>query len=291
MSMAAIKAGAIGIGLLLVLSLIGGVMAYEQVEEGHEGVEKSWGAVTGNTLDPGAHLKVPIMQSVQSVEIRPRTYTMTNKEGEGQKSSADAISVKTVNGTSVGVDVTVRYRIDQSEADTFVQDWNNENQMEARLIRPTIRSDLRDEASDIQTTGSTGIYTRGAREELAQTARESLAEEFSDEPIVLEEVQIRNINLPNSIDKTLEEKESAKQQVEVEQQKIQQDRAKKQQRIVQAQAEAEEIEIKGEALRENRIVLEQQKIQALENGEAIYVPVQSDGEGGITLTRQTDDAE
>ena len=284
---AKLKAGAIGIGLLLVISLIGGVLAYEQVPEGHEGVEKQWGAVSGDTLDPGAHFKIPIMETVQPVEIRPRTYTMTNTKGEGEKTSADAISVKTVNGTSVDVDVTVRYRIDEDKADTFVEVWNDERQMEQRLIRPTIRSDLRDEASDIPTTGNNGIYTRDAREELATTARDSLANRFSDEPIVLEEVQIRNIDLPNSIDKTLEEKESAKQQVEVEQQKVQQEKAKKQQRIIQAEAEAEEIEIQGEALRDNPIVLEQQKIEALENGEAIYVPVQSDGEGGITLTRET----
>ena len=285
MSNAKAKAIAVGFGLLLVFSLICGVLAYKQVEEGHAGVEKNWGAVNGNVLDSGAHFKAPIMTTVQSVETRPRTYTMSQTEGEGAKSQADAITVKTVNGTSVKVDVTVRYRIKEESADTFVEDWNNERQMEQRLIRPTIRSDLRDEASDIQTTGTEGIYTRDARENLAQTARDSLAERFSDEPIVLEEVQIRNIDLPTSIDETLEEKESAKQQVEVEQQKVQQERAKAEQEIVRAEADAKAIEIRGEALEDNRVVLDREYINALKEGETIYVP--SDG-GDIALTKEVD---
>lgn len=281
--------------VMIIAAMVGGVLAYRQVPEGHAGVEKDWGAVNGNIADSGAHWKVPVMTSIQNVETRPRTYTMTNNQGEGAMNDADAITVKTINGTSVDIDVTVRYRINSSEADQFVSDWNNENQMEQRLIRPTIRSDLRDEASDIQTTGSDGIYTRDAREELAATARESLAQRFEDEPIVLEEVQIRNIDLPDSIDQTLSEKEQAKQQVEVEQQKIQQEEARKEQRIVQAEADAEEVRIsaqadanatriRGEALDKHPIVLRQQYISALEQGETVYVGA----EDSIALTREVE---
>lgn len=252
-----------GVGVLALVLLIGAVLAYHQVPEGHEGVTKSWGSVTGETLGPGAHFKVPVMQDVQDVEIRPRTYTMSASQGEGAKDDADAISVLSVNGTSVNVDITVRYRINKSEADTFVEVWKNEGQMEQRLIRPTIRSDLRDEASNIQTSD---IYTQQGRTSLTATARASLQEEFSDEPIVLEEVQIRNIDLPQSIDQRLDEKEEAKQQVQIEQEKIKQERARAEQKRVQAQAEADVIEIRGNALDENRVVLEARMIEAYDDG-------------------------
>jgi regulator of protease activity HflC (stomatin/prohibitin superfamily) len=257
------KAVLTAVALILVISAIGGVLSYEQVPEGHQGVTTEWGAVTGETLDSGAHWKIPIMQNVQPVEIRPRTYTMSQTEGEGQRSQADAIAVKTVNGTTVQVDVTVRYRINASQADTFVEDWNNEDQMESRLIRPTIRSDLRDEASDIQTSD---IYTREGREALTETAQESLNEEFSDEPIVLEEVQVRNIDLPDSIDQTLDEKEQAKQQVEVERERIEQEEARAEQRRVEAQGEADVIDIRGNALENNTVVLQARMIEAYDEG-------------------------
>lgn len=273
------KAAAVGVSLLMIISLVGIAMAYHQVPEGHEGVEKTWGAVNGNTLESGANLIVPVMQSVQNVETRPRTYTMSQTQGEGAKSQADAIAVKTVNGTTVKVDVTVRYRVNEEEADNFVQDWNNVGQMEQRLIRPTIRSDLRNEASNIQTSE---IYTQEGREALTTTAQESLTEEFDGEPLVLEEVQVRNIDLPDEIDSTLDEKEQAKQQVQVEQEKVKQAEQRKKQRIVQAEADAEAIRIQGEALKNNKVVLEERYIQALKEGETIYV-----GESGVALTKET----
>jgi regulator of protease activity HflC (stomatin/prohibitin superfamily) len=207
---------------------------------------------------------------------------MSATEGEGDKSRADAITVKTVNGSSVDVDVTIRYRINPSQADTFVEDWNREQQMEERLIRPTIRTVLRDEASSLQTTGSDAIYTQTGRAALEEAALGALREEFEDEPITLEAVQIRNIDLPDQIDQTLDQKEQAKQQVEVEKEKVRQEQARAEQKIVQAEADAEAIEIRGEALRENQVVLQQRYIEALKQGETIYVPTES---GGLTLTR------
>jgi len=296
---AKLKAGAIGVTLFLVFAALLGFAAYEQVSEGHTGVEKNWGAVNGNTLDSGANWIIPIQQGVQEVEIRPRTYTMSNSQGEGEKASrADAITVKTVNGTSVKVDVTVRYRIKSNQADEFVSEWNNERQMEQRLIRPTIRTVLRDEASSLQTTGNGAIYTQEGRDALQETGLEALESDVEDQPIVIEAVQIRNIDLPDSIDQTLDEKESAKQQVEVEKQKAKQAEAEKQRRIVQAEAEAEEVRIaaradaeatriRGEALDEHPIVLEQQYIEALENGETVYVGA----DNGLALTKDVDENE
>ena len=276
------KALAVGVVLLLVVGLLAGLLAYRQVPEGTAGVEKKWGAVTGTTLDPGAHWKVPVMTTVQAVEIRPRTYTMSATEGEGERTRSDAITVKTINGSSVDVDVTVRYRINPSEADTFVEDWRQEGQMEQRLIRPTIRTVLRDEASGLQTTGTDAIYTQAGRDSLETAALSALRDEFEDEPITLEAVQIRNIDLPDQIDQTLDEKEQAKQQVEVELQRVRQEEARAEQKIVQARADAEAITIRGEALKQNEIVLQQRYIEALKEGETIYVPTES---GGITLTR------
>lgn len=113
------------LAVLLVFSLIGVGVAFHKVPEGHAGVEKSWGSVTGHIDQPGANWKMPVAESIQNVEVRPRTYTMSATEGEGAKNDADAITVKTVNGSTVGVDVTVRYRINDDEADEFVREWND----------------------------------------------------------------------------------------------------------------------------------------------------------------------
>jgi len=99
-----LQAGAVGVAMLLVFAILGGLLAYEQVPEGHVGVEKDWGAVNGDVLNPGANWIVPIMQGVQNVEVRDRTYTMSATRGEGERVGADAITVKTADGNSVEVD-------------------------------------------------------------------------------------------------------------------------------------------------------------------------------------------
>lgn len=291
------KLGAIGVGLaiIVVLGLVGGLLAYEQVPEGHVGVEKDWGAVNGNTLQSGANWILPIQQSVQNVEIRPRTYTMTNTQGEGAKKDSDAVTVKTINGSSVDVSITVRYSIKPDKADQFVSDWNNEKQMEKRLIRPTVKNNLQDEGSSLETTGSDAIYTSVGRERLRNTTENALRNEVKNQPITIERVQIRAIDLPDEIDSTLDEKEQAKQRVQVEEEKVKQEEAKKKQQIVRAEADAQEdiiaaqadanaTRIRGEALDEHPIVLQQQYITALENGETVYVG-QSDS---IALTREVE---
>lgn len=289
------KAIAVGVVLLLLFSMVGVALSYSQVEEGHEGVEKNWGAVNGNTLDSGANWVVPVMQSVQEVETRPRTYTMTDTAGEGDRTDADAVNVKTANGSSVKVSITVRYTINADEADVFVSDWNNERQMEGRLIRPTVKNNLQDEGSSLTTTGQGAIYTNEGREALRETTQGALEKEVSGQPITIERVQIRSIDLPDSIDKTLDEKESAKQRVEVKLEQVKQAEADKQKRIVEAQAEAEEVriaaqadanatKIRGEALEENPIVLRQQYIDALANGETVYVGA----DDNIALTKEVE---
>jgi regulator of protease activity HflC (stomatin/prohibitin superfamily) len=50
--------------------------------------------------------------------------------------------------------------------------------------------------------------------------------------VILEEVQIRNVDLPESIDEALNEKKEAKQLVQVEQEHIEQERARAEQKRV-----------------------------------------------------------
>lgn len=271
-----------GLAIIAVILVVGLFFAYQQVPEGYVGVEKNWGAVNGNVLDSGANWIIPFMQAVQDVETRPRTYTMSQTVDEGERRGPDAITVKTINGTSVQVDITVRYHVETQNADSFVEEWNNERQMERRLIRPTIRSVLRDEASSLETTGENSIYTREGRQSLQKTAKQALEREFEGQSIVLEAVQVRNIDLPSNIDQTLQEKEQAKQQVQVEREKIKQEEAKAQQNIVEAEGDAEAIEIRGEALSKNEIVLRQESIDAVREAETVYVPTDS----GLTLTRE-----
>lgn len=265
-------AGIAIVGLFVVVVLLGG---YHQVPEGHVGVQKSFGAVTGAELAPGAHIIVPIKDSVQDVEIRPRTYTMANQRGEGaEPQRADAVTVQTVNGTTADIDITVRYRVQRDNPSRFVSEWSTVGQVEQRLIRPSVRSRLRDEAAGIQTSE---IYTRDGRERLGMAAQEKLESVFDDEALVLEEVQVRDVDLPDSYDQALNEKEIAKQEVQQKEFEIQQAERERERREIQAEAEARVIEIRGQALRDNPIVLRQDYIRGISAADKVILATDDEG--------------
>lgn len=255
---------------IAILALVGTVMAMQTVPAGHVGVEKGWaGDTTGNELEPGTHFINPV-HSVQNVECRPRTYTMAHVKTEGEENRDDAVRVQSINGTTHNVDVTIRYSIDCSDGapTRFVDRWDNEEQMEQRLIRPDARSDLRDEASSIN---SLDIYKKQGRERLAHTAEQTIHSNFEDEDVNLQAVKVRDVSIPPEMQTALEQKEEAKIRIETKQNEIKVEKKEAERKRIEAEADADVIQIKGEALSENEIVLKQEYIDALRNGETIYV--------------------
>lgn len=281
-----LKAATVGVVLLLLFSAVGVALSYEQVNEGHVGVEKKWGSVTGEIHDPGPNWIVPIQDGVQHVEIRPRTYTMSASGGEGDRAERDdSIEVLTNDGVSVDVDVTVRYRVKADNANQFVKEYSTVTQAEERLIRPSVRSRLRTEGGDIDTSE---IYTKEGQQKLRQAAREVLINEFEGSGLTLETVQIRRIHLPDGYAQAVEDKEVAKQEVQQKEHEVESAKRDKQKQIIEAEADAEEQIIKAEAEAEsNRIVAESlsdevltnRYIESLDESDTVYVPV--DGQSGL----------
>ncbi|MFC6723937.1 SPFH domain-containing protein [Halobium palmae] len=274
------SAAAIGLVLILLVAAVGGVMAFEGVDEGNVKVIKNQGAVTGAVLEPGWHFITPVVQSTVSVPTRPQTYTMSQQSGEGEKSNRDdSVRVLTQDGLHVDVDVTVRYRVTPRDAPQFHEEYRDLPTAETRLIRPTVRSVLRTEGGNIDVTE---IYTGEGQTRLKLAVEGALKNETGGSGIVIESVQIRNVRLPTEYAKSIEQKKVKQQKIEEAEYEIQVAEKNKQRQVIEAEAEAEQIRIKGEALRENPEVLDLRYIEALrENENTIYVPAQ----GGVTLTR------
>jgi len=278
------SATAIGFVLLLLVSAVGGVMAFESVNEGNVKVVKNQGAVTGTILEPGWHFITPIVQGTVSIPTRPQTYTMSHQSGEGDNSNRDdSVRVLTQDGLHVDIDVTVRYRVTPRDAPRFHGEYRNLQTAETRLIRPTVRSVLRTEGGNIDVTD---IYTGEGQTRLKLAVEEALTTETEGSGVVIESVQVRNVRLPTEYAKSIEQKKVKQQKIEEAEYEIQVAEKNKKRQVIEAEAEAEQIRIKGEALRKNPEVLDLRYIEALrENDNTIYVPA----EGGVTLTRDVTD--
>ena len=272
------------IAALVVLAFLYGVYwvwSLQTVGEGEVGVVTERGHATGEIYEPGWHHHFPITHTTHTIDTRPQTIDM---EGE------NAIYVITHDGQDVWVDVTVRYRVDSTEAVTFFSEYKSHGQAKERLIYPTVRSDMRDEASDIT---ARDIITQEGRLALEGAVEAALTENAQGSGVVIEAVQIRGVDLNDEFSTQLEQVEI--EQVEQERKLIEAETTR-QAEIIEAEgaAEAEIIEAEGRAeametiddqLTDGILALEQ--IDAYDGGTVFVIP--ADGDTPVILDTGDDD--
>jgi len=54
----------IGIIAIIGIAIITILLSLDTVEAGSKGIMKTWGAVSGETLEPGLYFKIPLMQTI-----------------------------------------------------------------------------------------------------------------------------------------------------------------------------------------------------------------------------------
>jgi len=266
---------AIVIGFVLIASLIGLFFAWSPVDEGNVGVVTQWGDATGEVLQPGSNYIQPVRQSSNIIPVRPQTVDMIDN---------NEVFVITKDGQDVWVSTTVRYEVDKNEAVTFYSEYKNINQVEERLIIPTVTSNLRNEASDLTTRE---VITREGRLALEDAAEKSLKDNFEGSGLKLQAVQVREVRLNKEFANKLEA-------VEIE-------RTERERAIIEAETKAEEEKIVAEGKAEaNRVlsesldeyVLTEQYINSIgENDKVIIAGGGKDGQPIIIEpnTNATDD--
>jgi len=104
---------------------------------------------------------------------------------------------------------------------------------------------------------------------------------FEPESLVLEEVQIIRIRLPEEYQRAVNEKEIRKQEVQKKQYAIEESRKEAERKRIEAQGQADANRILASSLTDE--VLTSKKIKAIRNseGDVIYIPT---NEGGLIRT-------
>lgn len=271
--------------IVLLGAVIGGALAWEPVDAGHVKVVKTWGEPV-NTFSPGAHFIVPVMQSTIPMSTRAQAYTMSSQQGEGDRSTAnDAITVLTEDGLRVDIDLTVRYRLDPTKAIQVHNQYRDLPIVQSRLIRPSIRSVLRTEAGRLSVTE---IYTGEGQTKLKRAAEEELGNEWEEEGIILETVQVRNVNLPDQYEQAIEDKEVTNQRRQQKQNELEVEKLEAQRLKIEAEGQAEANQIIAESLRDNPELIQIRYIEALKQDDnTIYF---SSGPNDIMMTKNVENS-
>lgn len=187
----------LGLGITLFKSAI-------VIEPGHVGVQIFFGNVLGQTLQNGLHLINPFVD-VEQMDVKTQAYTMSGKEMEGLVRGDDAIETLSSDGLTLRLEVTVQYRLSAADAaivyKTIGKDYVD------KVVRPEIRSAIRDGAVNYVATDLYG----SRREEFVLKVRNRVDAAFKARGIALENVLLRDVELPQRVKEAINDKIAAEQ--------------------------------------------------------------------------------
>lgn len=255
--------------LLAVVGLIVGV-AFNIISQGILIVQPQEVAVVFNTLtgtleqprNRGTHVVVPIIQQTTIYSITQREYTMSATSDEGSRSGNDQVDATTVDGQTVGLDVTIFYSLNPARINDIHTRWpaGVEN-----YVRSTSRTVIRDV---ISTFRAEDIYG-SERANMQIQVNDLMTRELDTEGLLLNSVDIRGLSFSEQFRQSIEDKIAAEQRaqqaafiVQQRQQEAEQARAvatgERDAAITRAQGEAESIILRAEAEAEALRLVSQQ---------------------------------
>ena len=252
------------------------------------------GTVPG-TLYPGVHFVAPLVDSVQMFDLRDRIFTAGMMEqaakGAGEKGE---LSVQSLEGLNIGLGVTVRYRLDPNKLASVQA--HLPQPADKQLVPPVVESAWRELAPHY--TVKEMFSTK--REEVREKAAADIKSKLGADGIIVEQVMLSDIQLPEEYSKGLEGLLLKEQQDD--QMSVDTDIQQKQVKIAELQAEAEAaqkvkaaegdaqskvVEAKGEAdamqytlpLKQKQI--EQSKLEAEARKEATIQNADADAQAKV----------
>ena len=241
------------VGFLLIALGIFSSM-FKQIDAGKVGVKSLYGNVEPDILESGLHIINPLLD-ITDFDIQTQNYTMSAIHDEGTKEGDDAIRVLSNDGLEVVIDLTVLYRISPELAPKIFKQIGVD--YADKIVRPVTRTRIRDNAVYYD---AVALYST-KRNEFQQRIFKTIEADFKSRGLVLEQLLIRNINLPTSVKTTIESKINAEQEAQKMTFVLQKEKQEAERKRVEAQGIADYQRIISTGLSDKQLQYEQIKAQ------------------------------
>jgi regulator of protease activity HflC (stomatin/prohibitin superfamily) len=274
------------IAAIAVLAILAG-KSILVVPDGHAGIRISQiSGVLPGTLYSGTHLILPLFERAEVFDVRDRVFATSATEGTREK--LETLTVEAREGLSVGLAVTVRYRIDPRRLD-YIQ-ANLPQPVDEQIVAPVVTSTFRELGPNYIVRDL--FATK--REEFRSRAAQAITARLGTDAIVVKEVLLRKVVLPEDYAKGLQDlllKEEQDDQTAVEAEiekkrvliaasqaegmKIRQVKRAEgdaQTRVIMAKAESDSMQytlpLKQKQIEQSRLEAEARKAATIQNAEA-----------------------
>jgi regulator of protease activity HflC (stomatin/prohibitin superfamily) len=250
-------------------------------------VSQSSGTLPG-TLYPGTHFLVPLAENVVLFDTRDQLFTTGTLENAGKGVRSEPLNVQAKEGLTLGLSITVRYRLDPRYLD-YIQN-NLPQPVEKEIVPAVVASAWR----ELVPNYTVRDVFAAKREEVRKRASDVIAQKLAADGIIVKEVMLRDIQLPPEYAKGLEslllkEQESDRMgvQTDIQQkqvriseleaeatkaQQVKQAEGEAQVRVLQAKSEADAMQytlpLKQKQIEQSKLEAEARKETTVKNAEA-----------------------
>jgi len=243
-----VRLAAVFVAILLLFWL----SPFGTIAAGERGVHLRFTAVTGRTFGPGLYFRIPLIESVQPMDIKIQKEEM--------KSDAASKDLQTVH-----IVVALNYHLDPEKAAKIYQEVGL--QYKERIIDPAMQ-----EAVKASTAKFTAEELITKRELVREDIKTQLRARLQERDLIVDEFNIVNFDFSRVFNEAIEAKVTAEQQALAAKNKLEQIKFEAEQRVAEARGKAEAITIESNALRSNPQILE---LRALEKWNGILPQVTS----------------
>jgi len=257
------------------------------VPSGMAGVRVSQlSGTVGSTIYPGTHLVVPLVQHVETYNVRDQIYS-TNS-AVAPKDKTPTLKVYSKEGLPLGLGISVRYQLDPRRLPY----------LESSLPRPIENELLPTVVANAFRQTISGYMVRDVfssrREEVRRAAADTISRRLASDGIVVKEVMLRDVDLPQEYAKGLEgllvkAQENDRLSIEVEMKQkmvraaeleaeadkvrqLKQSEARAQSTVLEAKAQADAMQytlpLKEKQIQQSRLEAEARKEATVKGAEA-----------------------
>jgi regulator of protease activity HflC (stomatin/prohibitin superfamily) len=279
-----------GLTISLVVALLSCIAI---IPAGHVGVAVVFGRVQARALGEGLNLINPFAV-IENMSVRTETYTMSAVPTEGKVQGDDSIQALSSDGLLMPLDITVAYRLVGGDGPQIFRNIGPD--FVDKIVRPAARTAVREAIAGF--TAQESYSTQ--REQLARKMGEMLTQRLKDllsqhsefqgrSGFVIEQVMIRNVQLPPKVKDAIEEKLSAEQQALRMQFVLQKERQEAERKRIEAQGIADFQKIVAQGISEP--LLEWKGIEAtqqLAHSQNTKIVIIGNPKNGMPLIIPTD---
>ncbi|MBO9617230.1 MAG: prohibitin family protein [Dyadobacter sp.] len=253
-----------------VVAALGVVSAgIRQIDAGTIGVQSLFGKVNPRVLENGLNFVNPLA-NVAIFDTKTQNYTMSAVTSEGEVKGDDAIRVLSADGLEVVIDLTVLYKIMPDKAPGIYKGIGVD--YKDKIVRPVTRTRIRDNAVYYD---AVALYSK-RRDEFQNRIYQSIDKDFKSRGLILEQILIRNINLPESVKKTIESKINAEQEAQKMEFVLQKEKQEAERKRVEARGIADYQTIISLSLTDKQLQYEnikaQKELAGSPNSKIVIIP-------------------